>query len=189
MTVPKITQKHWTQAMDALISPIMQSVDVCNKAIEIALSEQANEQYITAKQARELGAGRVEFYAPNLQKWLVCGEVFNYLDCFEEKYKQTTIKYRAIKPQAQPVSWNTKYTDSTPKLSVGNSAFEDWFQAQPFATQTGIKQMCRDSYAAGMGDPLVTYVTTQAQPEPVKILPWTGSREDVIALLKEKGLL
>jgi hypothetical protein len=69
--------------------------------------------------------------------------------------------------QAQPVSWNTKYTDSTPKLSVGNSAFEDWFQAQPFATQTGIKQTCRDSYAAGMGDPLVTYATTQAQPEPL----------------------
>jgi hypothetical protein len=27
--------------------------------------------------------------------------------------------------------------------------------------------MCRDSYAAGMGDPLVTYAATQAQPEPV----------------------
>jgi hypothetical protein len=49
------------------------------------------------------------------------------------------------------------YTDSTPKLHVGSSAFEDWFQQQPFATQTGVKQMCRDAYAAGMGDPLVTY--------------------------------
>jgi len=48
------------------------------------------------------------------------------------------------------------YTDSTPRLNVCNSAFEHWFQAQPFATQTGVKQMCRDSYAAGMGDPLVT---------------------------------
>jgi hypothetical protein len=56
------------------------------------------------------------------------------------------------------VGWrDLKYEDSTPKLSVGNSAFEDWFQSQPFATQVGIKQMCRDSYAAGMGDPLVTY--------------------------------
>jgi hypothetical protein len=49
------------------------------------------------------------------------------------------------------------YKDSTPLLSVGSSAFEDWFQQQPFATLSGIKQMCRDAYAAGMGDPLVTY--------------------------------
>jgi hypothetical protein len=39
-----------------------------------------------------------------------------------------------------------------PKQHVGDSQFEDWFQAQPFATQSGTKQMCRDSYAAGMGD-------------------------------------
>jgi hypothetical protein len=58
--------------------------------------------------------------------------------------------------------WNLKYEDSTPRLNVGNSAFEDWFQAQPFATQVGIKQMCRDSYAAGMGDPLVTYAENSA---------------------------
>lgn len=65
-------------------------------------------------------------------------------------------------PQAEPISWNLAYKDSTPRLSVGNSAFENWFQAMPFATQTGIKQMCRDSYAAGMGDPLVTYATHPA---------------------------
>lgn len=47
------------------------------------------------------------------------------------------------------------YEDSTPHLNVGNSAFESWFQAQPFATQSGVKQISRDSYAAGMGDPLV----------------------------------
>ena len=55
------------------------------------------------------------------------------------------------------------YKDSTPKLNVGNSSFEDWFQAQPFACQEGIKQMCRDSYAAGMGDPLVTYAKQTRQ--------------------------
>lgn len=49
------------------------------------------------------------------------------------------------------------YKDSTPELHVGNSAFEDWFQQQPYALVAGVKQMCRDSYAAGMGDPLVTY--------------------------------
>lgn len=51
-----------------------------------------------------------------------------------------------------------KYVDSTPKLSVGDSAFESWFQAHPKAC-TGDKQLARDAYAAGMGDPLVTYVT------------------------------
>lgn len=73
----------------------------------------------------------------------------------------------AATEKAEPVtewSWTRKYHDSTPKLHVGNSAFEDWFQQQPFATQTGIKQMCRDSYAAGMGDPLVTYITPQPAP-------------------------
>lgn len=72
-------------------------------------------------------------------------------------------------PQPAPsvpavIGWRDgAYRDSTPLLHVGDSAFEDWFQAQPFATQTGIKQMCRDSYAAGMGDPLVTYA---AAPHP-----------------------
>ena len=65
---------------------------------------------------------------------------------------------------AKTFSWNLEYKDSTPKLNVMHSAFEHWFQAQPFATQSGIKQMCRDSYAAGMGDPLVTY----AEPEEIK---------------------
>ena len=65
--------------------------------------------------------------------------------------------------EAQPA----KYADSTPHLNVGNSAFEHWFQAQQFATQTGIKQISRDSYAAGMGDPLVcakAEAPTVAQP-------------------------
>lgn len=47
------------------------------------------------------------------------------------------------------------YRDSTPELHVGDSSFEGWFAQQPFATQSGVKQIARDSYAAGMGDPLV----------------------------------
>jgi len=53
-----------------------------------------------------------------------------------------------------------KYVDSTPLLNVGNSAFEDWFQAHPKAC-TGDKQLARDAYAAGMGDPLVTYAAKE----------------------------
>ena len=45
--------------------------------------------------------------------------------------------------------------DSTPKLHVGDSSFEEWYQTYP---RQGIsKQVARDAYAAGMGDPLVTY--------------------------------
>ena len=58
---------------------------------------------------------------------------------------------------AKSLSWTLEYKDSTPKLNVMHSAFEHWFQAQPFATQSYIKQIARDAYAAGMGDPLVTY--------------------------------
>lgn len=70
----------------------------------------------------------------------------------------------ALAQQAEPshqVSWNLNYKDSTPKLNVMHSAFEDWFQQQPLATREGVKQLCRDSYAAGMGDPLVTYAAPQ----------------------------
>lgn len=65
-------------------------------------------------------------------------------------------------PVAQPAApavmgWrDAAYKDSTPRLHVGNSSFEDWYQAHPKAC-TGDKQLARDSYAAGMGDPLVTY--------------------------------
>jgi hypothetical protein len=57
---------------------------------------------------------------------------------------------QALAQQDQPA-----YKDGTPQLHVENSSFEDWFQVQPFACQTGVKQIARDSYAAGMGDPLV----------------------------------
>lgn len=89
-----------------------------------------------------------------------CGNRCNaeYNPCYA---REALAAANAVSEQGH-VSWNLRYADSTPKLNVGHSAFEDWFQQQPFATQIGVKQMCRDSYAAGMGDPLVTY----AHPQP-----------------------
>lgn len=52
------------------------------------------------------------------------------------------------------------YVDRTPELSVGDSAFEDWFQAHQKAC-TGDKQLARDAYAAGMGDPVAYDVVYQ----------------------------
>jgi hypothetical protein len=61
---------------------------------------------------------------------------------------------------------------SASTLHVGDSSFEDWFQKQPFLMQPGIKQLCRDSYAAGMGDPLVTprAAPSTSQPAACKVI-------------------
>lgn len=52
-----------------------------------------------------------------------------------------------------------QYADSTSELHVSDSSFEDWYQAHPKAYR-GDKQFARDSYAAGMGDPLVVNAAT-----------------------------
>ncbi len=56
------------------------------------------------------------------------------------------------------------YHDSTAELHVGNSSFESWFQAHPKACN-GDKQLARDAYAAGMGDPLVCAKAPPVQQE------------------------
>ncbi len=95
--------------------------------------------------------------------------------------KQVTAHVVSCKTETEPVIIGMRdagYKDSTPLLHVGNSAFEDWFQAQPFATQSGIKQISRDSYAAGMGDPLVTYATPSSVQEPVRIYDYVWPQRD-----------
>ncbi|WP_228897782.1 hypothetical protein [Acidovorax sp. Leaf73] len=56
------------------------------------------------------------------------------------------------------------YKDSTPGLHVGDSSFESWYSGYKL-DPTSIKQIARDAYAAGMGDPLVMSASTaQAAP-------------------------
>jgi len=98
MTTPTITQSHVDKACDELrrakVHDYLQlkNVDICNKANEIALAEQQESEYITAAQARELGAGNAEIRNAHTDNWIVCGEGFKYHPDFI---------YRAIK-QAQP---------------------------------------------------------------------------------------
>lgn len=67
-------------------------------------------------------------------------------------------KYHGTAAPAQPVKQEpVPYEDSTPHLNVGDSSFEGWYQAHPKAC-SGDKQLARDAYAAGMGDPLVAPV-------------------------------
>jgi hypothetical protein len=129
-TTPTITQSHVDKACGELhkakVHDYLQlkNVDICNKAIEIALAEQQEitefakkrsgmefdewqgkpplqeSEYITAAQARELGAGKAEWSCEiNGEHWYACTD-----GCVYASHSQITgvpIKYRAIK-QAQP---------------------------------------------------------------------------------------
>ena len=96
--VPHITRKHYDEAFDYCVenaSPT--AVDICNKAIEIALTEQSTEQYITAEEARKLGAGKAEWQGDS-GEWYECGERCSY----NKTWGDLPLKYRAIK-QPEPV--------------------------------------------------------------------------------------
>lgn len=80
-------------------------------------------------------------------------------------FADRTHALRASHGQAPAVA----YKDSTPGLHVGDSSFESWYSGYKL-DPTSIKQIARDAYAAGMGDPLVTYAPT-AQAAPAGDLP------------------
>lgn len=95
MTIPKITYPHIARAIAAL-GESLSYVEICNKAIEIALAEQQESEYITAKQARErvIAGDEIECFWPELKNdsWDICVVGQDYPNDFI---------YRAIK-QAQP---------------------------------------------------------------------------------------
>ena len=97
MQVSKITftEELWRNAEYAMG---MTPWQIANKAIEIALAEQSQEQYITAEEARKLGAD-AEFYASDCKEWRSCKNITNFLTNFDDG---EVIKYRAIK-QPEPV--------------------------------------------------------------------------------------
>jgi hypothetical protein len=104
-TVPEITQEHMLEAFGDTKPTWGQwsyaITDFCNKAIEIALAEQSaqQEQYITAAQARELGAGNAVYTIEDSGVWHICFADCDYLD--KTGITGRVIKYRAI-TQAEP---------------------------------------------------------------------------------------
>lgn len=71
---------------------------------------------------------------------------------------------RVLAMAVQPAPVQPAYKDSTPHLSVGESSFESWFGGYVLNLQcVSSKQMARDAYAAGMGDPLVTAAPVQQE--------------------------
>jgi DNA segregation ATPase FtsK/SpoIIIE-like protein len=84
--------------------------------------------------------------------------------------------------------------DSTPLLHVGESRFESWFSEYE-SKQKGAKQQMRDAYAAGMGDPLVTYATAPQVGDALQgaacwiVEAIKGSRADHIAEIQQRLLI
>ena len=103
--------------------------NILNKAIEIALAEQQESEYITAEQARELGAGNAEFHKPvpayqSLNEWDVVG--------YTHQYSHHN-KYRPIK-QAQPeqrISMHQAMMLGKDGAEYFNELSQKWFPADP----------------------------------------------------------
>lgn len=89
----KIKQVHWDKAYTEHLTQeaAFVFIDLANRAIEIALAEANAQQetYLTADEARKLGAGNAMYLLDGI--WIPCDGV-HYHDNF---------KYRAIQPQPQ----------------------------------------------------------------------------------------
>ena len=92
-------------------------------------------------------------------------------------------------PPAQPA-----YKDNTPNLGVGDSAFESLFSEYHIANDMiKPKQVARDAYAAGMGDPLVAPAAQPTVPDafgtregehPQYIQGWNDCRAEMLKGMK-----
>lgn len=89
----------------------------------------------------------------------IAGKERYLADMVKQQYLLPHAEARALSISMEFVEINLKElkaikadVEACMKGHVGDSGFEGWFQGQPFATQSGVKQMCRDSYAAGMSD-------------------------------------
>ena len=92
-----ITEKLWQKAVDSLPFGNRPQIAIANKAIEIALAEQSQDQYIKADEARKLGEGNAEFQKSN-GEWVRCGKWCVYNPTHDDG---SVWKYRAIK-QPEP---------------------------------------------------------------------------------------
>lgn len=89
-------------------------------------------------------------------------------DCFAQdcEWPDCSPKAKAIKEELDKLAAPVRaqpYSDSTPTLSVGESSFESWFESYQMDFENSTKQLCRDAYAAGMGDLLVVAAGAQAR--------------------------
>jgi hypothetical protein len=107
MNKPKL--EHIEKAIEYMGVPVgcnsaLWFIGVNTRINEIALAEQQEIEYITAAQARELGAGNAEWLQPYYNEWCVCDESCRYA---------VELKYRAI-----PDSWIPLYTHPAPFIPI-----------------------------------------------------------------------
>jgi hypothetical protein len=165
MTTPHITitHSHILEAMATIdYASAVCSATLCNKAIEIALAEQSAEQYITAEQAEKLvKAG---------------GQVVKRIDRFAEG---KPIVYRVTK-QAQPEPVATIKLD-------GNMVTPEQAAAEWAAKKETHELWYRSDRVDWCIWRLKQWNKVEDHNEQYELRPkqptWTGSRDDVIALL------
>ena len=219
-----VTDKHTIEAMKEL------APQLANRAIEIALAEQSTEQYITAEEARAMGAGKAEWFDDAFNQWNLCTpDICNYHPYFKYRaikqpepvhphaelkamYEQQvkdgmtefyvweflylkTNEWRVIPTEEPPQFINPVQYRCTPKptcqvqnLDTGELKTMTREAAKKLQAET--KDVCDWFTTRGalviidlnFGDASIYTYKLKAQSKQVS---WTGSREDVLALLKE----
>lgn len=150
----KPTQKHIDNAKKILHYP--SELELLHKAQELAENEVEQSEYITAEQARALGAGNAEFMN-DFGEWCVCGpEHLNYVAKYrainqpkpaepqnlvkldgELMSREAAIaKYEAVKDKCDVYCWSKQTPEfdltENPKWLV-NGKFGDEYQLRPKA--------------------------------------------------------
>jgi hypothetical protein len=134
-TIPHITLEQATAIVGESLAadwviPMNRMIDAANAVQEI--------EYITAEQARELGAGKAEWrFAKSDGVWCVCGKYCEYLE--HSWFGNRPIKYRAVK-QAQPepvdphAALRAEYAKQVKEGTLGNFVWS--FKNKPDDTET-----------------------------------------------------
>jgi hypothetical protein len=179
MNKPKL--EHIQKAIEYMGAPFVCTptewfMGVYTRINEIALAEQQESEYITAAQARELGAGNAEFNHPTMrEEWNVCVETCSY----PKSMYGGDYKYRAIK-QAQPESVDPHAAlraEYAKQVAAGATGFYLWefdyligpVGFQPLNTRPefhpSMQYRCTDiiCYVSKDGEPAIRMLRTEAQ--------------------------
>ena len=149
-------------------------------------ARESQEQYITVSQARKIGWDNVEYFNELTNAWhTVPIHIIG-----DEKVKLRAIKQsKPVEPHAELkanlVKLDGKLVTREAAIALWESKKDTcdvWYRTAQTNWLTGFG---KEFSLTSDGD-LVEY---ELRERPLKQIEWTGSREDVIALLIEKGLL
>ena len=151
------------------------AINEVKAAIAQELAEQATQdQFISADDALKLGEDGAEWTIEDIGGWIKCGKGCKY----KEKLFDQVVKYRAIRKEvpAEPhAELRALYAQQVKNGTLGDFVWE-------FEDSSGWN-LC---YPQPVFRPFLQYRCT---PKPAKVVAWTGSRDDVMALLRELGFI